>query len=95
MLYEILPDPLALLGAKGNQVLNIHRIIPESVPVGHFEQDGTEVVDEVVRRPDFLDRIRRHPFCLGTAYRFVFATTPRKSSTHLSLMGWTKLVASR
>lgn len=65
MLYEILPDPLALLGAKGNQVLNIHRIIPESVPVGHFEQDGTEVVDEVVRRPDFLDRIQKASLLLG------------------------------
>lgn len=60
MLYEILPDPRALVAAKGDgaaRVLHIHRPIPDSVPVGHFTDSGTEVVDEVVSRPDYLDRI--------------------------------------
>lgn len=61
MLYEILPDPRALAAAKGKavQVLNIHRPIPESVPVGHFDAGGVEVVDEVVSRTAYLDRIQQ------------------------------------
>ena len=61
MLYEILPDPRALAAAKGKaiQVLNIHRPIPERVPVGHFDAGGVEVVDEVVSRTAYLDRIQQ------------------------------------
>lgn len=38
MLYEILPDPGALAAARddGVQVLQIHRALPEQVPIGHF-----------------------------------------------------------
>jgi hypothetical protein len=68
MLYEILPDPRALVAAKGEaavQVLHIHRPIPESVPVGHFEANGTEVVDETVSRAVYLDRIQQACAALG------------------------------
>ena len=62
MLYEVLPDPRALLAAKGTgtvQVLHIHRAIPESVPVGHFDPGGIEVVDRVVDRPAYLGWIQQ------------------------------------
>jgi hypothetical protein len=61
MLYEILPDPRALAAAKGKaiQVLHIHRPIPERVPVGHFDEGGVEIVDEVVSRTTYLDRIQQ------------------------------------
>lgn len=59
MLYEILPDPRALAAAKAVQVLNIHRPIPERVPIGHFDAGGIEVVDEIVSRSDYLDRIQQ------------------------------------
>ncbi len=61
MLYEVLPDPRALAAAKGKavQVLNIHRPIPESVPVGHFDAGGVEVVDKVVSRTVYLEWIQQ------------------------------------
>lgn len=68
MLYEVLPDPRALAAAKGkaaDQVLQIHRPIPENVPVGHFEANGTEVVDEIVSRTVYLDWIQQACAALG------------------------------
>jgi hypothetical protein len=62
MFYEILPDPRAFAAAKEKgvvQVLNIHRPIPERVPVGHFDESSTEIVDEVVSRTVYLDRIQQ------------------------------------
>ena len=62
MLYEVLPDPRALLAAKGAgtiHVLQIHRAIPENVPVGHFEPGGVQVVDNVVDRPAYLEWIQQ------------------------------------
>ena len=68
MLYEILPDPRALVAAKGKgavPVLHIHRPIPERVPVGHFEEGGVEVIDETVSRAVYLDRIQQACAALG------------------------------
>jgi len=48
MLYEVLPDPRALVAKQGGstvQVLQIHRPLPDSVPIGHFSAGGAEVVD--------------------------------------------------
>src|ERR671914_473529 len=64
MLYEIFPDPRALhpKGEAAVQTLQIHRPIPERVPIGHFEHRGggvAEVVDEVVIRRAYLDLIQR------------------------------------
>lgn len=65
MLYGVLPDPRALVprnnGALTVQVLQIHRTLPDSVPIGHFSAGGVEVVDEVVSRS------RAHATC--TAFR--------------------------
>ena len=68
MLYEILPDPRALAGGKGplaNQVLQFHRTIPESVPVGHFDDDAAEVIDEVVSRSVYLGWVQEACSALG------------------------------
>lgn len=68
MLYEILPDPRALVAATGEagvHVLNIHRPIPESVPVGHFDAGGVEVVDHTVSRATYLDWIQQACAALG------------------------------
>ena len=68
MLYEILPDPRALLATKGtvaDQTLHIHRPIPESVPVGHFAAGGIEVVDDVVSRSVYLGWIQEACAGLG------------------------------
>jgi hypothetical protein len=56
VLYEILPDPRPLLelGPQAHtQTLQIHRPIPEIVPVGHFACDR-EIVDTIVRRSGYL-----------------------------------------
>lgn len=66
MLFEILPDPRALVAQKGQaQVLQIHRPIPERVPVGHFEANGLEVVDQTVSRAVYLDWIQQACAALG------------------------------
>jgi hypothetical protein len=62
VLYEILPDPRALVTtteAGTVQVLHIHRTIPESVPIGHFEPGGVQVVDDVVSRTNYLKQIQQ------------------------------------
>ena len=41
------------------QVLQIHRPIPEQVPIGHFEPGGHEVVDETVGRAQYLGWIQQ------------------------------------
>lgn len=68
MLFEVLPDPRALVAEKGKgavQLLNIHRPIPKSVPVGHVEDSGDEVVDQVVSRAVYLDWIQQACAALG------------------------------
>lgn len=68
MLFEVLPDPRALVAAKGkvaDKVLQIHRPIPESVPVGHFDDGGIEVVDQTVSRTIYLDWIQQACAALG------------------------------
>lgn len=68
MLIEVLPDPRAFLTdieALPKRVLQIHRPIPARVPVGHFEEDGTEVVDEIVDRSEYLNRIQQSCSQLG------------------------------
>jgi hypothetical protein len=75
MLYEILPDPRALPAGKGssaNLVLQIHRLVPQSVPVGHFEANGTEVVDEVVSREEYLSRVQQACARLGDSLELRF-----------------------
>jgi len=75
MLYEILPDPRALVAGKGKvagQVLHIHRTIPESVPVGHFTDNGVEVVDEVVARGLYLGWIEEACAALGESLEVRF-----------------------
>lgn len=59
VLYRILPDPRLIVAAKDPvEVLHIHRPIPESVPIGHFDGDGHEIVDDVVDRDAYLAAIR-------------------------------------
>ena len=62
MLFEILPDPRAFTPSPQTtaiQVLQIHRPIPETVPVGHFEAGGREVIDETVSRREYLERVQQ------------------------------------
>lgn len=68
MLYEILPDPdrLAAAAPPGPvPVLQIHRPIPERVPIGHFSADGSEIVDQLVGRAAYLERVQRACARLG------------------------------
>lgn len=75
MLFEVLPDPRALgapIGDSAVRVFQIHRPIPERVPIGHFEPDGTEVVDETVSRANYLEWIQQAcaAFADGLEIRF-------------------------
>ena len=75
MLFEILPDPRAVTPAREAdtvQVLQIHRAIPERVPVGHFEPGGREVVDEVVSRTIYLGWIQQACAALGDGLEIRF-----------------------
>lgn len=68
MLFEILPDPRPLLAENkpdAIRVLQIHRLIPQSVPIGHFDPGGIEVVDDVVSRSTYLDFIQQACAALG------------------------------
>lgn len=68
MLYEVLPDPRALVAKQGGpavQVLQIHRPLPDSIPIGHFSAGGAEVVDEVVSRTAYLDLLQQACARLG------------------------------
>ena len=69
MLYEVLPDPRAIPaptnGAPSVSVLHIHRPIPDTVHLGHFDPGGIEVVDEVVSRSAYVDFIQQACVRLG------------------------------
>jgi protein phosphatase 1 regulatory subunit 7 len=68
MLYQVLPDPRAFVAKQGGpavQVLQIHRPLPDSVPIGHFSAGGAEVVDEVVSRTAYLDLLQQACARLG------------------------------
>ena len=74
MLYEILRNPLEYLRYQdtGEQAsMNIHRSIPERVPIGHFADSG-EVVDEVIPRVEYLDRIQTVCAALGERFEVRF-----------------------
>jgi hypothetical protein len=75
VLFEILPDPRAFAApaADGSvRVLQFHRTIPPRVPMGHFEAGGREVVDEVVDRHEYLDRVQQACAACGTALEIRF-----------------------
>jgi hypothetical protein len=75
VLFEILPDPRACSApaADGSvQVLQFHRTIPPRVPVGHFEAGGREVVDEVVDRTDYLERVQQACAACGATLEIRF-----------------------
>jgi hypothetical protein len=79
MLYEILPDPRALVVAKAQaavQTLHVHRAIPERVPVGHFGRGGDEgvgeIVDAVVARAVYLEWIQQACAALGDGLEIRF-----------------------
>jgi hypothetical protein len=62
MLFEVLPDPRPLITAEPTgdiRVLQIHRPLPERVPIGHFEPGGKEIVDETVSRTEYLGWIQQ------------------------------------
>lgn len=69
MIYEILPDPRALMVTQPNggaaHALHIHRLIPDEVPVGHFDARGKEIVDAMVPRSIYLDWIQQACAALG------------------------------
>ena len=75
MLYEVLPDPRALVAKQGGstvQVLQIHRPLPDSVPIGHFSAGGAEVVDEIVSRTAYLDLLQQACARLGNGLEVRF-----------------------
>lgn len=62
MLFEVLPDPRALVAPEQDgevRVLQIHRPIPDRVPVGHFDPGGIEVVDDIVSRANYLEWLQQ------------------------------------
>ena len=62
MLFEVLPDPRALVAPAQDgdvRVLQIHRPIPERVPIGHFDPGGIEVVDDIVSRANYLEWLQQ------------------------------------
>jgi hypothetical protein len=70
MLFEILPDPRALAPTDDGlvQTLQIHRALPSKVAVGRFVDDSgvpREVVDELIARDEYLDRLNRACVMLG------------------------------
>jgi len=76
MLYEVVRNPLAYLrhAESGDDCvfMNIHRSLPEQVPVGHFSDQGEEIVDEVVPRAEYLDRIQHVAAALGDRFGLRF-----------------------
>src|SRR5687768_7953676 len=76
MLYEVLPDPRALVAGETEthpvQVLQIHRPIPDTVQIGHFDPGGVEVIDDVVSRAAYLDLIQHACVRLGDALEVRF-----------------------
>lgn len=77
MLFEVLPDPRALFPKEEItlQTLQIHRVIPEWVPVGRFEDRGNgvaEIVDDVIGRAEYLDRIQQACAAYGDALEIRF-----------------------
>ena len=72
---DILPDPRALVAVATSAtppVLHIHRAIPTSVQLGHFDERAREVVDEVVSRADYLDLIQQACAALGDGFEVRF-----------------------
>lgn len=60
MLRDTFQDPRAPYHEGGDmRTVQVHAPIPEPVPIGHFEPAGIEVVDEVVTRAEYLDRIQQ------------------------------------
>lgn len=67
MLYDVLPDPRAFVAPKSGavQVLQIHRPLPDTVHIGHFDPGALEVVDEIVGRMAYPDLIQQACARLG------------------------------
>lgn len=61
MLHRIFQDPRrSYENFDATRTLQIHSPLPERVPVGHFDlASGEPVVDEIVARDDYLDRIQQ------------------------------------
>ena len=76
MFYEVLPDPRAIAAPeKGSltvQTLQIHRPLPDTIPIGHFAPGGMEVVDEVVSRTAYLDLMQQACARLGEGLEIRF-----------------------
>ena len=76
MLYQVLPDPRALVAQdqepRAIQVLHIHRTIPDTVQIGHFGPGGVEVIDDEVSRTAYLDLIQQACTRLGDALEVRF-----------------------
>jgi len=74
MPFEIFENPLNYLkyqAGRDNVFMNIRRQIPDAVKIGHFDDSG-EVVDEVVSRAEYLDRVQRVCAALGEQYEVRF-----------------------
>lgn len=72
---EIFPDPRAVVApprAGAVEVLQIHRPLPDTVRIGHFEAGGVEVVDDVVGRNVYLDLIQQACARLGDGLEIRF-----------------------
>jgi hypothetical protein len=75
MLYEVLPDPRKLRPSGDSepvQVLQIHRLLPDQIPVGHFEANCKEVVDELVDRTTYLRLVNEACARLGETLELRF-----------------------
>jgi hypothetical protein len=61
LLHPIFYDPSKPYGGSGDDwTVQIHSPLPDTVPVGHYEAGSVEpVVDEMVPRAEYLDRIQQ------------------------------------
>src|SRR5688500_16998141 len=61
MLHEVFQDPNKPDDPiEGGWTIQIHSPLPEDVPIGRYELDRMEpIIDEVVPRKEYIDRIQR------------------------------------
>jgi hypothetical protein len=74
VLHEIFQDPRVPYGnGDGTTTLNIHSPLPDAVKIGHYEAGRSDpVVDEIVGRSEYLERIQQACTEHGEAYQVRF-----------------------
>ena len=71
-LLNVFQNPLAPYRDADGFTLQIHSLLPDPVPVGHYDEGGVEIVDEQVGRDAYLDRIQQACAEYGETYLLRF-----------------------